>query len=102
MLGITFKENCPDVRNTKIVDVVNALADYGITVSIFDPWANPAEVFHEYGLQSTNSILNQKFDAIVLGVAHDEFININFTTLQNTNSVLYDVKGVLVEADAKL
>ena len=102
MLGITFKENCPDVRNTKIVDVVNALADYGVAVSIFDPWANPAEVFHEYGLQSTNIIPNKKFDAIVLGVAHKEFIDIDFTTLQNTNSILYDVKGVLEEVDGKL
>jgi UDP-N-acetyl-D-galactosamine dehydrogenase len=103
MLGITFKENCPDVRNTKIVDVVNALADYGVAVSIFDPWANPAEVFHEYGLQSTNIIPNKKFDAIVLGVAHKEFIDIDFTTLQNTNSILYDVKGILgARADGKL
>ncbi|GAA4054004.1 nucleotide sugar dehydrogenase [Flavobacterium chungnamense] len=102
MLGITFKENCPDVRNTKIVDVVNALVDYGVSVSIFDPWANPAEVFHEYGLKSTNTIPNQKFDAIVLGVSHKEFIDIDFTTLQNTISILYDVKGVLGEADAKL
>jgi UDP-N-acetyl-D-galactosamine dehydrogenase len=102
MLGITFKENCPDVRNTKIVDVVNALVDYGIAVSIYDPWANPAEVFHEYGLESNNTMPNEKFDAIVLGVSHKEFIDIDFTTLQNTNSILYDVKGVLGEADAKL
>jgi UDP-N-acetyl-D-glucosamine/UDP-N-acetyl-D-galactosamine dehydrogenase len=102
MLGITFKENCPDVRNTKIVDVITALADYGILVSIFDPWANPAEVFHEYQLKSSNTIPNQIFDAIVLGVAHKEFINIDFSTLQNTNSVVYDVKGVLGEVDGKL
>ena len=66
MLGITFKENCPDVRNTKIVDVITALKDYGINVSVFDPWASPSEVKHEYGLTTTNSLPNDKFDAIVL------------------------------------
>jgi len=103
MLGITFKENCPDVRNTKIVDVVNALEDYGVAVSIFDPWANPAEVFHEYGLKSTNTIPNQKFDAIVLGVSHSEFSTIDITALKNSNAVLYDVKGIFKDqADGKL
>jgi len=102
MLGITFKENCPDVRNTKIVDVVTALADYGIAVSIFDPWANPAEVEHEYSLVTTTTLPNEKYDAVVLGVAHKEFIDIDFTTLQNTNSVLYDVKGVLQKKDGRL
>jgi UDP-N-acetyl-D-galactosamine dehydrogenase len=102
MLGITFKENCPDVRNTKIVDVVKALADYGILVSIFDPWANPLEVKHEYSLITTTTLPNQKFDTVVLGVAHKEFIDMDFTALQNGNSVLYDVKGVLVEVDGRL
>lgn len=103
MLGITFKENCPDVRNTKIVDVVTALADYGIAVSIYDPWANPLEVKHEYSLITTITLPNGKYDAIVLGVAHKEFIDINLSNLQNTTSVLYDVKGVLLkEADGKL
>lgn len=95
MLGITFKENCPDVRNTKIVDVITALADYGIVVSIYDPWANPAEVRHEYSLETTIVLPNQKFDAVVLGVAHKEFSALNLTILQNENSVLYDVKGIL-------
>jgi UDP-N-acetyl-D-galactosamine dehydrogenase len=103
MLGITFKENCPDVRNTKIVDVVNALVDYGVSVSIFDPWANPAEVFHEYGLKSTKTKPNQKFDAIVLGVAHAEFLDLDLVLLKNANSILYDVKGVFGKiADGKL
>jgi UDP-N-acetyl-D-galactosamine dehydrogenase len=96
MLGITFKENCPDVRNTKIVDVIVALADYGITVSIYDPWANPSEVKHEYKLETTKDLPNQKFDAVVLGVAHKEFLNLDLVSLQNTTSVLYDVKGVLL------
>ncbi|WP_412477146.1 nucleotide sugar dehydrogenase [Flavobacterium sp. TBRC 19031] len=103
MMGITFKENCPDVRNTKIVDVVHALEDYGIEVTIFDPWAKPEEVKHEYGLTTINNLPNSTFDAIVLGVAHKEFTEINFSKLKNTNGVIFDVKGVLKEnADARL
>ncbi len=93
MLGITFKENCPDVRNTKIVDVIAALADYGIAVSIFDPWANPAEVKHDYGLTTNTVLPNRKYDAVVLGVAHKEFLNLDLASLQNDNSLLYDEKG---------
>lgn len=95
MLGITFKENCPDVRNTKIVDVVEALSDYGIQVTIFDPMANQEEVKHEYGLIMTPIIPNEKFDAIVLGVAHNEFIELNLTEFQKGLCVLYDVKNFL-------
>lgn len=95
MLGITFKENCPDVRNTKIVDVIKALSDYGIQVAIFDPMANPEEVKHEYGLITTPIIPNEKFDAIVLGVAHNEFIELNLTEFQKDACVLYDVKNFL-------
>jgi UDP-N-acetyl-D-galactosamine dehydrogenase len=103
MLGITFKENCPDVRNTKIVDVISSLADYGIQVSIYDPWANPSEVKHEYRLVTSNTIPNEKFDAIVLGVAHDKFANIDFASIKKENAVIYDVKGILgVIADGKL
>jgi len=103
MLGITFKENCPDVRNTKIVDVVHALEDYGIQVTIFDPWAKPAEVKHEYQLETTNQIPTETFDAIVLGVAHKEFQTIDLSKLKKSNGVLFDVKGVLNEkADGRL
>ncbi|WP_295335998.1 nucleotide sugar dehydrogenase [Flavobacterium sp.] len=103
MMGITFKENCPDVRNTKIVDVVLALEDYGIEVTIFDPWAKPEEVKHEYGLTTVNQLPNDVFDAIVLGVAHKEFAEINYAKLKNSNGVVFDVKGVLKEqADARL
>lgn len=97
MLGITFKENCPDVRNTKIVDVITALTDYGINVTIYDPWANPNEVKHEYGLETTTTIPVLKFDALVLGVSHKEFSQLNMSVLQNENSVLYDVKGILIK-----
>jgi UDP-N-acetyl-D-galactosamine dehydrogenase len=101
LLGITFKENCPDVRNTKIVDVVKALEDYGIQVTICDPWANPAEVQHEYNLTchpelvSGSNIPDSKFDAIVLGVAHKEFLSLDLNTFANDKSVIYDVKGIL-------
>lgn len=120
MLGITFKENCPDVRNTKIVDVIRALADYGINVTIYDPLANPEEVNHEYGLEChseldlngkslraersklINASPHQKYDAVVLGVAHKQFMKIDINTLKKDNAIVYDVKGVLAEADMKL
>ncbi|MEQ3661385.1 MAG: nucleotide sugar dehydrogenase [Flavobacterium sp.] len=103
MLGITFKENCPDVRNTKIVDVISSLKEYGVRITIFDPLANPKEVAHEYGLIVTNNIPNEKFDTIVLGVAHKEFNSLDLSKLRKEKSVLYDVKGVLFDdVDGKL
>ena len=103
LLGITFKENCPDVRNTKIVDVVRAFVDYGIQVTIYDPWANPEEVRHEYGLTTINKLPETTFDAMVLGVAHQAFLDMNYVALRNEKSVLYDVKGVLeILVDGKL
>ena len=103
MLGITFKENCPDVRNTKIIDVVHALADYGIEVVIFDPWASPQDVAHEYNLKVTNEKPMQKFDAVVLGVAHNEFKTMILQDFKKENSVIYDVKWILGnQADGKL
>ncbi|MFC5684411.1 nucleotide sugar dehydrogenase [Flavobacterium sp. MAHUQ-51] len=96
MLGITFKENCPDVRNTKIIDVIKALKEYGISVTVYDPLANPEEVMKEYGLICQSQLTNEiKFDAIVLGVAHAEFLRMNLSNYQSDNSIIYDVKGVL-------
>lgn len=103
MLGITFKENCPDVRNTKIVDVVKSLCEYGIKVTIYDPWANPEEVRHEYGLDTVNEVPSAKYDAIVLGVAHSEFRGLDINSLKKNNSVVFDVKGILGDsADGRL
>jgi UDP-N-acetyl-D-galactosamine dehydrogenase len=103
MLGITFKENCPDVRNTKIVDVIKALEDYGIEVTVFDPWANPSEVQHEYGLKMVNVVPKVTYDAVVLGVAHIEFLDLDINSLREKCSILYDVKGVLTDGvDGKL
>ena len=95
VLGITFKENCPDVRNTKAVDVIAALKEFGMDVTIYDPWANKDEVLHEYKLISTQEVPTQTFDAVVLTVAHTAFLDMNFDSLTNKNHVLYDVKNIL-------
>jgi UDP-N-acetyl-D-galactosamine dehydrogenase len=95
VLGFTFKENCPDVRNTKVVDVVRNLEDYGINVSIFDPWANPEEVKHEYGLETSTKMPFKKYEAVVLAVSHKEFEDLNIKNLLSENGIIYDVKGIL-------
>jgi UDP-N-acetyl-D-galactosamine dehydrogenase len=104
MLGITFKENCPDVRNTKIVDVVASLNDYGLMVDIFDPWANASEVKHEYQLELIDQPKSQAYDAVILGVAHEQFSRLNLNDIKKEVSVVYDVKGVLETSiiDARL
>ena len=95
ILGFTFKENCPDVRNTKVVDIVNALKEYNLNITIYDPWANPAIAEHEYGLVVTNELPTNKFDAAIMAVAHNEFKSLDVTKLVKDNAVIYDVKGVL-------
>ncbi|KAG4080496.1 hypothetical protein HA402_013954 [Bradysia odoriphaga] len=105
VLGITFKENCPDVRNTKVVDILQTLKGYDTNITIYDPWANPAEVKHEYGWESITELQNlQQFDAIILAVSHDEFKTLDLDKLCKQNKVIYDVKGVLNVAsiDARL
>ncbi|MFI3305489.1 MAG: nucleotide sugar dehydrogenase [Rikenellaceae bacterium] len=95
VLGITFKENCPDVRNTKVVDVIKGLSDYGANVSVYDPWVNEAIVKREYGLDITNVIPTDKFDAVVLAVAHDEFKALDISQLKKDISIVYDIKWLL-------
>ena len=106
ILGFTFKENCPDVRNTRVIDIVDELKSYQARVSICDPWAEPAIVKHEYGIETFKSLSGDtaKYDAVILAVAHSEFNNINIRGLVNERSVIYDVKGVLKEnhIDARL
>ena len=97
VLGIAFKENCPDVRNSKSVDVVRNLVSYGAHITVYDPWVSPEEVKHEHNLVTTKEMPNGKYDAVVLTVAHKEFFNTNFRDLLKTNGVLYDVKGFLNE-----
>ena len=102
ILGITFKENCPDVRNTRAIDVINNLESYGTNITTYDPWASPIEVNNEYNLKSFKELpINKKFDAIVLTVAHKEYLKLDFKSLLNKNGVIYDVKGVLKEPSCK-
>jgi UDP-N-acetyl-D-galactosamine dehydrogenase len=105
VLGITFKENCPDIRNSKVVDIIRALKDYEVNVHVYDPHASAAEVEHEYGvnlLSEEKSFENQYYNAIVLAVAHNDFQNINIPQLLNNDGFVYDVKGVLKDYDERL
>lgn len=102
VLGITFKENCPDVRNTKVIDIIKALSEYNINVTIYDPWANPAEVQHEYGVTTTRELPASRYDAVVLAVAHDEFKTLDIASLKKETAIVYDVKGLLAESDGRL
>lgn len=95
MLGITFKENCPDVRNTKVVDVIYQLQDYGIEIEVYDPWADSEEVAHEYKLTTFKDLPDNKYEAVVLAVAHKEFMQLDYKNILVENGVLYDVKGIL-------
>lgn len=92
ILGITFKENCPDVRNTKVVDVISSLQEYGPNITIYDPWASKDEVLHEYGLQIESELPQGKFDAVVLAVNHREFDDLSLERLSVTNGVFYTLK----------
>jgi UDP-N-acetyl-D-galactosamine dehydrogenase len=95
ILGITFKENCPDVRNTKTVDLISALKDYGANITIHDPWADEQEVLHEYGLTSIKTVPNKKFDAVLLTVSHNKFKGFDYQSLINENAIVYDVKNFI-------
>lgn len=95
ILGFTFKENCPDCRNTKIMDIVNALKEYNLNLTIYDPWVNPTVAMYEYGVEIINELPKEKFDAVILGVAHNEFKTLDVPVLGKENSVVYDVKWLL-------
>ena len=96
ILGITFKENCPDVRNTKIVDIYHTLEEYTKNITVFDPWANSDQVKHEYGIDIVNELpTGEKYDAVILGVAHNEFLEFDVKSLVKEGGILYDVKGIL-------
>ena len=94
VLGFTFKENCPDVRNTRVIDIINELKSYHIEPVVYDPWANIDEVKHEYNCDILNALPEGKFEAVILAVAHNEFRDINIRSLTE-NGVVYDVKGVI-------
>ena len=95
LLGITFKENCPDIRNTKIVDVYHTLSEYTSHITVYDPWADASRVKHEYGIDVVNQLPAGPYDAVILGVAHQEFLNLDVRSLTTPQGVVYDVKGVL-------
>ncbi len=103
VLGITFKENCPDIRNSRVIDVISELKDFGCSVDIYDPWADEVEVKHEYGVSLTKEP-KDKYDAVVLAVAHKEFKAINMESLIRQDGVIYDIKGFLPQgvADKRL
>ncbi|MGO1788528.1 MAG: nucleotide sugar dehydrogenase [Sphingobacterium sp.] len=109
ILGVTFKENCPDIRNTKVVDIYRELQEFGVDVEVYDPWANPAEVYAEYGINLLEELTNNeqqvtKYDAIILATAHHEFLAININEIKKEQSVVFDAKGVLPRegVDARL
>jgi UDP-N-acetyl-D-galactosamine dehydrogenase len=105
MLGITFKENCPDIRNTRATDIYHELQSYGMQVDIFDPWADPKEVKHEYGIDIlTEYPKGNGYEAIVLAVAHNEFQKIDIKAHKVSGAIIYDVKGILPKeiVDARL
>lgn len=95
ILGITFKENCPDIRNTKVVDIHSTLAEYTHNITIYDPWANAEQVKHEYGIDVTSELPAERYDAVILAVAHSAFAELDIKALLNENAAVYDVKGVL-------
>lgn len=95
LLGITFKENCPDIRNTKVVDIYHTLSQYSSDITVYDPWANPESVQRAYGIQIQNNLPQQQFDAVILCVAHSQFLQLDVRSLVRGNGVVYDVKGVL-------
>ncbi len=106
VLGITFKENCPDIRNSRVIDVIRELQDFGCQVDVYDPWADPEEVKHEYGIDLLSTIdyqLSTNYDAVVLAVAHNQFKDLDLNT-SDDNTVVYDIKGMLEKkrVDARL
>ena len=95
VMGFTFKENCPDVRNTKVIDIVKTLEAYNVNVTIYDPWANSAVAKHEYGVDIVDKLPVFQYDGIIMAVAHEKFSNIEFSSLMADNCVCFDVKGTL-------
>ncbi|WP_432210898.1 Vi polysaccharide biosynthesis UDP-N-acetylglucosamine C-6 dehydrogenase TviB [Acinetobacter variabilis] len=105
VMGLSFKENCPDIRNTKIVDMVKALKEYDLDLDIYDPWVDPLDAAKEYGIDPVASLANAKYDAIVLAVAHDQFKQMSideFKALAKEKYVLYDLKYILNQLDVDI
>jgi len=99
LLGITFKENCPDIRNTKVIDIYKSLRLLNADVEVFDSWADNREVKEEFGITLMNNLEDKKYDAIILAVAHNEFLEMDLSKLKKPSSIVYDIKGVLNKKD---
>ncbi len=104
ILGITFKENCPDVRNTKVVDIYHELQQFGLNVDIYDPWANVQEVQDEYKIAIQNTLVEKIYQAVIIAVAHNEFLSIDFKQYKNQGAVIFDTKAFIDRSliDARL
>ncbi len=102
VLGFTFKENCPDIRNTRVIDIVHELKDYDADVCVYDPWVSREEAKQEYDLDILNTLPEKQFDAVILAVAHEKFKGLNIKQITSENHVIYDVKGFLEEYDFRL
>jgi UDP-N-acetyl-D-galactosamine dehydrogenase len=104
ILGVTFKENCPDVRNTKVVDIYNELTQFGLNVDVYDPWADSEEIQKEYKLKLLPKLNGKKYDAVIVAVAHDDFSKVDFNGLKENNTVIFDTKSILDRSlvDARL
>lgn len=105
ILGLSFKENCPDIRNTRIIDIVNELKEYHIDADVYDPWVDAQEAQHEYGIDPISSLENGKYDAVILAVAHQQFKEMGadaIRALGKAEHVLYDLKYVLSHAESDL
>ena len=106
VLGITFKENCPDIRNSRVIDIVKEFETYNVNVDVYDPWASKNEVIHEYGFELLDELsqLRSDYDAIVLAVSHNEFLELDLHKLKSDIGVIFDVKSLLpkTSVDARL
>jgi UDP-N-acetyl-D-galactosamine dehydrogenase len=99
VLGITFKENCPDIRNSRVIDVISELQEFGCDITVSDYWADADEVKHEYGLELTNDVNYDDYEAIVMAVSHDKYKTLVFN---NKDQIVYDIKSILKDSDGRL
>jgi UDP-N-acetyl-D-galactosamine dehydrogenase len=95
VLGITFKENCPDIRNSRVIDIITELKEYGMTVDVYDPHADAHEVLEEYGIQMLKTLNLQEYEAVILAVSHEEFMALDWGVEKKNDRIIYDVKGIL-------
>lgn len=95
ILGFTFKENCPDVRNTKVIDIYKTLKEYNLDITVYDPWTSPGIIENEYGIKVVQELPHEKYDTIILAVCHSVFEDLNIDSMRKEKSVFYDVKGMM-------